>query len=187
MIVLPVASAAAMVPHGMVAEQVVPVPFDGETNAPFVVSARARHELPLHSWKPVLHANPHWLPAHVAWAFATAVLQTSPQLPQLLRSVIVSAHSVGTAAGHAVNPALQSSVHAPAAHAACPAPLVGPAHVFPQAPQLLASSCSSTQAVGAAAGQPLNPPLQANAQALFAQGGRALETVVVHALPHASQ
>jgi hypothetical protein len=65
----------------------------------------------------VSHANPHWLEAHVGCALAIAVVHTSPQLPQLLVSSVVLAHSVGAAVGHAVSPALQFSVHAPAAHA----------------------------------------------------------------------
>jgi hypothetical protein len=118
---------------------------------------------------------------------ATAVLHASPQLPQLLRSVVVSAHSVGLLVGHAVSPALQSSVQPPAAHAALPAPLVGPAHILPHAPQLFASCCSSTHEAGAAAGQPVNPLLQANEHALFAQVGCALATAVMHPLPHPAQ
>jgi hypothetical protein len=92
---------------------------------------------------------------HVANAFATDVVQTWPQLPQLFTSLVASSHCVGAAVGHAVRPAAQRSVHAPPLHAAVPIPAVGPGHVFPHAPQLFGSPCSSTHAVGLAVGQPL--------------------------------
>jgi hypothetical protein len=177
--------ATLMLLQGAASVQAAPLPL-GETKTP--LTGPGMHVLP-HDTKPVLHANTHWLPWQVSEAFFTAVLQMCPQVPQLLVSVIVLAHSVGPTTGHAVNPALQSNVHAPLAHAACPAPLVGPAHILLHVPQLFASSCSLTHAVGAAGGggQPVKSALQANVQALFAQVGCALATAVVHALPHASQ
>jgi len=106
----------------------------------------------------------------------------------LLRSVVVFVHSVGFATGHAVSPALQSSVQTPAAHAACPVPLVdGAGQMFAHPPQLVASCCSSTHAVGAAAGHPLNPPLHVKVHLLLAHEGCALETSFGHASAHPSQ
>jgi hypothetical protein len=176
-----------MVAQGCVEVQVVPLPCVGDTNAPSTVSGPGMHVFVLHSKKPVLHANPHWLVMHVGVAFSTAVVHTSPQLPQLERSVVVSAHSVGLAVGHAVRPALQLSVHPPAAHAGCPLPLVGPGHVLPHAPQFVASCCSSTQPVGAAVGHPVNPPLQVKVHLLLAHVGCALVTSFGHASPHPLQ
>ena len=57
------------------------------------------------------------LATHVGCALAGAGPHTSPQLPQLLRSVVVLAHSVGPTTGHAVSPALQLRVHALATQA----------------------------------------------------------------------
>ena len=122
---MPVARAAAIVVHGCAAVHVEPLPL-GDTNAPLTVSASGMQLVGAaagHPRNPLLQANPHSLAAHVGDAFATVVLHTSPQLPQLLRSVVVFVHSVGLATGHAVSPALQSRAQAPAAHAACPVPL----------------------------------------------------------------
>jgi hypothetical protein len=124
---------------------------------------------------------------HVGPACCTAVVHTSPQLPQLLRSFVVFAHSVGRLTGHAVSPALQFRVHAPEAHAGCPAPTVGPGHVFPHAPQLFASCCSSTHAVGVAVGHPLNPPLHVKVHALLTHVGCAFCTLFGQASPHPLQ
>jgi hypothetical protein len=141
-----------------------------------------------HPRKPLLQANPHLLAAHVGDAFATVVVHTSPQLPQLPRSVVVFVHSVGLATGHAVSPALQSSVQTPAAHAACPVPLVdGAGQTFAHPPQLVASCCSSTHAVGAAVGQPLKPPLHVKVHLLLAHVGCALATSFGHASAHPLQ
>jgi hypothetical protein len=114
----------------------------------------------------------HWPVPHVAVAFATLVEQALPQLPQLLRSLVRSSHSVGTpCAGHALRPAPQSRLQEPALHAAVPVPLVGPAHVLPQAPQFAGSLVSSTHAVGAAVGQALKPLLQLKVHALALHAG----------------
>ena len=87
------------------------------------VSASGMHWFVPHCWKPELQAKPHVLAAHVGCAFDTGVVQTSRQVPQLFRSVVVSVHSVGIpvaggVAGHAVSPAVQCSVHLLLAHAA---------------------------------------------------------------------
>jgi hypothetical protein len=187
MVAFPVAIAVAMVLHGCVEVQVAPLPCIGDTNAPLTVSGPGMHVLELQSRKPVLQAKPHLLVAQVGCALGGAVLHTSPQLPQLLRSVVVSAHSVGLAVGHAIRPALQSRVHAPAAHAGVPVPLVGPGHALLQAPQLFASCCSSTHSVGPAVGHPVKPELHANEHWLLAHVGCALVTLFGHASPHPLQ
>jgi hypothetical protein len=50
-----------------------------------------------------LHANPHALAVHVAWACATLVVQTVPHVLQSLALEVVSTHeplqSVGVAPG----------------------------------------------------------------------------------------
>jgi len=130
-----------------------------------------------------LQAKPHVLAAHVGCAFDTGVVQTSRQVPQLLRSVVVSVHSVGIPvaggmAGHAVSPAVQSNVHALCAHAARPVlgPVVGPGQVTPQPPQLPGSDVSSTHAVGAPVGHALKPRLHVKEHLLFAHVGCAFCT-----------
>jgi hypothetical protein len=106
----------------------------------------------------------------------------------LLRSVVVFVHSAGFVTGHAVSPALQSSVHTPAVHAACPVPLVdGLGQMFAHPPQLVASRCSSTHAVGAAVGHPLKPPLHVKVHRLLAHVGCALVTLFGHASAHPLQ
>jgi hypothetical protein len=65
----------------------------------------------------VLQSNPHTLVLHFGCALGGAVEHTSPQLPQLLRSFVVFAHSVGLTVGQAVNPALQLRVQPPVTHA----------------------------------------------------------------------
>jgi len=187
MVALPVAMAAATVVHGCVEEQAVPLPCAADTNAPLTVSGPGMHVLALQRRNPVLHANPHVLAPHVGCAFCTAVLHTSPQLPQLFRSVTVSAHSVGLAVGHAVNPALQFRVHAPEAHAGKPVPVVGPGHVLPHAPQFVASCCSSTHAVGTAVGHPVKPPLHVKPHSLTAHVGCAFGTELGHVTPQPLQ
>jgi len=66
-------------------------------------------------------------------------------------------------------------------------PLVGPGHVWLQAPQLVASCCSSTHAVGAAVGHPVNPPLHVKVHALLAHVGCALVTLFGQTSPHPLQ
>jgi hypothetical protein len=61
--------------------------------------------------------------------------------------------------------------------------LLPPVHLAPHAPQLLSSLVTSTQAPL----QSRKPGLHAKVQALMAQTGTALATVVVHALPHVLQ
>jgi hypothetical protein len=134
-----------------------------------------------------LHAKPQLCPPQVACALTTFVVQACPHAPQLLGSVVVSAHSVGAAVGHAVSPAPQLSVHAPPEHAGCPAPAAGPRHECPQPPQLFGSSCSSTHAVGLAEGHPLYPLLHVKAQVLAEHIGCAFATPPGHAWPHPSQ
>ena len=97
-------------------------------------------------------------------------------------------HSAGFVTGHAVSPALQSSVHAPAVHAASPVPLVdGAGQMFAHPPQFIASCCSSTHAVGAAVGHPLKPALHVKVHRLLAQVGCALVTSFGHASAHPLQ
>jgi hypothetical protein len=106
----------------------------------------------------------------------------------LLRSVVVFVHSAGLATGHAVSPALQSSVQTPAAHAACPVPLIdGAGQTFAHPPQFVASCCSSTHAVGAAVGHPLKPPLHVKVHWPLAHVGCALVTSFGHPSPHPLQ
>ena len=115
-------------------------------------------------------------------------MHTSPQVPQLPTSVVVFVHSAGFATGHAVSPALQSSVQTPAAHAACPVPFVdGAGQTFAHPPQLVASCCSSTHVVGAAVGHPPKPPLHVKVHWLLAHVGCALVTLFGHASAHPLQ
>jgi hypothetical protein len=117
----------------------------------------------------------------------TVVLHVFPHAPQLLKSPIVSAHVVGFAVGHAVSPGLQLSVQMPAAHAGCPAPLVGPAQVLPHPPQLAGSCCSSTHAVGAAVGQPVKPVLHVKLHLLATHVGCEFPTMLEQTLLHPLQ
>jgi hypothetical protein len=127
------------------------------------------------------------LVAHVGCAFATVVVQTFPQLPQLLRSLVRSSHSVGTpVAGHALRPAAQLRPQVLDLHAAVPLPFVGPGHVLPQAPQLAGSLVSSTHAVGAPVGQALKPLLQLKEHALDLHAGWPL-VMPEHTLPQVLQ
>jgi hypothetical protein len=71
-------------------------------------------------------------------------------------------------------------------HAAAPLPLVGAAHLFAQAPQLSASFCSSTHAVGATVGQAEKVWLHVKPHALFEHAGWPLVTPP-HALPQVWQ
>jgi hypothetical protein len=101
--------------HGAAAVQPAVAEPLGETKSPS--GSGPMHEVPLHSRKPASHVNPHLLLVHFSCALGGGLGQTSPQPPQLVVSSVVLAHSVGAAVGHAVSPALQSRVHAPAAHA----------------------------------------------------------------------
>jgi hypothetical protein len=99
------------------------------------------------------------------------VLHTSPQLPQLPRSVVVSSHSVGLATGQAVSPAVQESEQPPLTQMGEPVPFVGPAQTVPQPPQLVGSDCSFTHSVGLAVGQPLKPVLHTTLHAPLVHAG----------------
>jgi hypothetical protein len=183
MLVLPVPTAAAIVPHG---EPAVHVPLaPGATNAP-LGSAPMHMPFDVQSVYPESHANPHWPPMHVGMALATEVVHTWLQLPQLLRSPVVSTHSVGVPAGHAVRPAAHTRVHAPPLHAGVPDPTLGPGHTESQLPQLFGSLCSSTHRVGFGMEHALYPALHVKVHALLAHAGCPFATPP-HALPHVPQ
>jgi hypothetical protein len=166
---------------------------------------------PLQSAKPALQVMPQ-LP-FVQVAAPLAELQTCPQLPQLLRSLLVSTQDPL----QKVWPAKQTQV--PLTH------VWPPEQVLPQVPQLLLSFCRLTQevpqavnvllqvklqaplvqvavalsgGVQSAAVQQLllgmhaplhclNPLLQAKLQAPFTHAGTALATLVEHVFLHAPQ
>jgi hypothetical protein len=124
-----------------------------------------------------LHANPQVLLTHVACAFATPVVQTLPQLPQLLTLVPVStqvpSHSAGALAGH-------PDKHVDPEQTGLPASAV---HACPHEPQLLLSLLVSThappqEAYGLLHEKPHEP---------LTQSGCALATSVEQEFPHVPQ
>jgi hypothetical protein len=107
-------------------------------------------------------------PEQVVVPVACVESQVTPHAPQLV--VVVSLTQVPPQricpVGH---------LHAPAWH------VDPPVHAFPQAPQLLSSFCSLTQAPLHA----VKPVLHANVHARLTHAGVAFATLVVHTLPHA--
>jgi hypothetical protein len=99
----------------------------------FVVLRQA----PLQDEYPVLHAKVQALAAHAGPAFATAVVQTLPHEPQLLRSRVVSTHAVpqraGVAAGHP-----ETHAYIPESPPALEQVGALASHALPQPPQLAA-------------------------------------------------
>jgi hypothetical protein len=107
-----------------------------------------------------LHAKPHWLALHVACALATVVEHAFPQLPQLLRSVVVSVHSLGLPVGQPVNPLLQVKLQLLPMHAGCPlfTPLQALPHVLQFFGSLVVSVHVPLHSVGVGALQPVVHP-----------------------------
>jgi hypothetical protein len=136
---------------------------------------------PLQSVYPLLHVKVHALFTHAAWALATLVEQTFPQVLQSFRLLVVSTQVPPQSAG--VEPE-QPEVHEapPASPPEAEQTGVPPVHALPQLPQLVAV-VSFTQA-------PLHivyPALHAVVQALLTQTACALATLVLHAVPHVLQ